>query len=92
MRRLLALADGFGPASQSAWGVTGGWSTQEHLLATIADRVEEVRHTVMASAPTVTFRKQDIRYVTRPNMTARPTARMSPREFFAQMQEGGGRG
>jgi len=89
MRRLVALANGLGPTSRSAWGTTGGWGDSEHLLATIADRLEDVRFALYESSVVPFKTVPEQRYIQRPHQPQRRVTRgMSATEFFAMMQEG----
>lgn len=82
MRRLLALVHGLGPTSRTWKPETGGWGTAEHLLAVIADRVEDTRMATYAASQ-LTFKQPEPRHVPRPNEDPPKKRGLSMRDFFA---------
>ena len=92
MRRLVALAQGLGPTSRSAWGIHGGWGPTEHLLAGISDRLERIRYAIYNASPVEFDHEPEMVFVQRPNQRAAQSGGMSVREFFAMTSEGDGAG
>lgn len=90
MRKLAALVNGLPVTARLHFPETGGWGTTEHLLALIADRVEDSRHSTLAASP-LKFKYVEPRRVRRPGDPEPEKHGVSIRQFFA-MQNGGGAG
>lgn len=84
MRWLLARVNGLGPHARAWHDETGGWGDLEHLVALLGDRIEDLRHTIVAASP-VEFQPFEPRRVWRPNQTAPKPQGITMREFFEQV-------